>query len=184
MVLASNVTDNLVSSATVNGFALLWKEIRERTCTPMKHVTFWVYLLLGVVLCSGLGVWFEVIRYVYAANDAKPDSILVALLTFFPALVGSSSLQMVFGSEMKGLRAFALLLAVIFALGASWLAFGRPTDFYVAMDCAIGFSAAAVWIWWIANGADPSFRDNIPLNAPIGGDTSTPLSGSLDGFKH
>lgn len=178
------MADTSTTSPSVNGFSLLWKDLRDRTFKPVGHVTFWVYLFLGVVLCSGLGVWFEVIRYMYAAEGAKPDAILVALLTFFPALVGSSTLQMVFASEAKGLRAFALFLAVLFALAACWLAFGRPSDFTVAMRWALFFSTAAIWIWWIANGGDPSFRDNIPNNAPIGGDTSTPLSGSLDGFKH
>ncbi|MFD1703521.1 hypothetical protein ACFSCV_10950 [Methylopila henanensis] len=178
------MSESSLTSTSTNGFTLLGKDIWGRTCSPMRHVTFWVYLLLGVVLCSGLGVWFEVIRYAYGTNEAKPDAILVALLTFFPALVGSSSLQMVFGSEAKGLRAFALLLVVVFALAASWLAFGRPTDFSVAMRWALFFSVVAIWIWWIANGADPSFRDTVPVNAPIGGDPSVPLSGSLDGFKH
>lgn len=178
------MTDSATTPLSTNGFYLLWKDIWGRTCEPTKHVTFWVYLLLGVILCSGLGVWFEVIRYAYGTSDAKLDSILVALLTFFPALVGSSSLQMVFASEAKGLRAFALLLVVVFALAALWLAFGRPADLSEALIYAVLFSAGAVWIWWIANGADPSFRDNIPANAPIGGDPTVPLPGSLDGFKH
>jgi len=178
------VSETIATPSSANGFALLGKDIWWRTCAPMKHVTFWVYLLVGVVLCSGLGVWFEVIRYAYGESNAKPDAILVALLTFFPALVGSSSLQMVFASEAKGLRAFSMLLAVIFALAACWLAFGRPANFSTAMVWALIFSAAAIWIWWIANGADPSFRDNVPVNAPVGGDPSAPLSGSLDGFKH
>jgi hypothetical protein len=40
----------------------------------------------------------------------------------------------------------------------------------------------AIIIWWIANGLDPTFQDNIYYDAPLGGPPDAPLIGDTTEF--
>jgi hypothetical protein len=167
-----------------NGFKHLLRELAERTRAPIGHVTFWVYLVLGVILFGGLGVWLEWISYSYAVPKPSSDALRTALITFFQALVGSTSIQLVFAENNKPMRAFAILCLVIFLVPAIWLTLDRSVGPGPAFLLAGIASVAAVWIWWIAHAFEPVFRDQLNVTAPVGGETNVTPPGDLTGFKH
>ncbi|WP_287285871.1 hypothetical protein [Mesorhizobium sp.] len=166
-----------------NGFRYLGRELCRRFTTPMPHFTFWVYLILGVFVCGGFGIWFELVPYLYATNPGKLDGVFTALLTFFPTLVGSATLHLIFAENEKPLKAFSLLYCAGFVLLACWLGFAKPTDMRLAIGGATVGAVASVLIWWLANGLDPAFQDQLTPNAPVGGDTDVAPPGDLSGFK-
>ncbi len=111
--------------------------------------------------------------------------MLTALVTFFPALMGSSALQLIFGDVVKKpLKALALLVGTFAAITAWFL----PTDassvnersFFIAAS----LSVVAMWTWCLANADDPTFQDALDVAAPVGGSLDQPLNGDLSDFKH
>ena len=54
-------------------------------------------------------------------------------------------------------------------------------------ECLIKFgvllSIIAIFIWWVANGLDTTFYDNIDQETPTGGGIHQKLHGSVDGYK-
>ncbi len=175
---------NGLNAEEPSGFVYLGKELSRRTLAPVRHFTFWFYLVFGVLLFGGAGVELELLRYHYAAEGADAASILTAFVTFFPALIGSASLQLVFQDTIKPLRAFSIGVIVLSLILASWLTLDRTITKSTALLVAVPICVIAVWIWWLANAEDPTFRDLLDVAAPVGGNPSRELEGKLTGFKH
>ena len=80
-------------------------------------MAFWI----GIVLFGGLGIWFEVYNLVKALvlGTAGGDlwrPLRIAVAGLFPAIVGATSLQMVFEDKIKAPRGAAVCAALIFLL--------------------------------------------------------------------
>jgi len=152
---------------------------------PLGQVTFWVYLLIGVVLLGGLGVWIEALIFWFSTAETNSEHIRIALITFFPALVGSTSLELIFADTVtKPVRAFAVLCGFMCFGLATWLGVERNLSTIWAFPIASLASLAAIWIWWIAHGLDDIFYDHVDGAAAVGGDPTNPPVGSLDNFRH
>jgi hypothetical protein len=54
-----------------NSFLFLFNDLCTRFVTPIGQVTFWVYLLIGIVVCGGAPVWVELVRWLMGIS---PDS--------------------------------------------------------------------------------------------------------------
>ena len=173
-----------IQSLTTDGIVYLGLELRRRTIAPIRHATFWAYLMLGVIGVGALGVWLEIVRYRYGTNDATSESILTAVVTFFPALIGSSSLQVIFQDTLKPMRAVAMIGLIISIILASWLILDHAIPKATAFSVALVICLVSVWIWWVANADDPTFKDLLDVAAPVGGPPDQPLSGDLTGFTH
>ncbi|MEO6563885.1 MAG: hypothetical protein ABIN99_12715 [Nitrosospira sp.] len=164
------------------------KELRKRTVEPIYHFSFVTYFFLAVVVVGGVGVWLELISYFFLApktptGDASVERLHTAVITFFPALAGTASMQLIWAEDnQKFLRAFAILMLFFFFIVA--LAISNPMIFQQCTALIIGFIASgfALWTWWIANAKQQDYLDN--LDAPLGKrDPQAELAGNLDDFK-
>ena len=168
-----------------NGFTILWAELKRRFLAPVGHVTFWTYLLVGVIIFGGFPVWLEAILYFTSNISESTSHLRTALVAFSPALIGSVSFQLIFEEfgRNKRMLAFAIVVVVLFSLVGVTLILARRITDYVAISLAFGLSAFAVLEWWIANGLNPTFQDDFDVEAPVGGPPSQRPSGDLTGFR-
>lgn len=164
-----------------NSFAALWKYLRDQLSAPVGHVSFWFYLIGAIVVVGGLGVWVEVYQ---ATQRPNAPSVLTAIYTYFPAVAAAGSFQMnLEADDMKYVRSFALgafglvLVAVIFQ---ALHVFGDGVWSFVV---GIVGSIAALLLWWIANGKNPSFQDAVNPKDSLGADPSTEVSGGASSIK-
>jgi hypothetical protein len=163
----------------------LGNQIRQRTLQPATSFPFLVYLLIGVVLFGGLGIWAEILRLVIAKPPVELAGLIVAVLTFFPTLIGSTTLQLILASSSnsdKVMISFALLVLFIFLAAAVLLPFFSVSHPRTVLALAVVCSLAAIWVWWITNGLEPTFHSRQPDDA-TGGDPQRPMAGSFGDFK-
>ncbi len=177
----SDATD----TAEISDWTYLGREIKRRTVQPFSDAPFVFYVFLAIISFGCLGIWVEVVKIQLQQGTASYEGLLTAMATFFPALIGSASLQLILSSTGKADK-----ILVSFALIACFASFGSvvlisvfhaivPT---VCFWAAIGFSVFAIWLWWFTNGDDPTYK-NAPIDAPTGGDTGRKLKGNTAGFK-
>tara|TARA_R110000787_G_C13419772_1_gene444788 strand:- start:1306 stop:1848 length:543 start_codon:yes stop_codon:yes gene_type:complete len=162
----------------------LGREMHRRTFAPFKSVPFVFYFILAIVVLGGLGVWVEVAKTQLNQNW-KVDGLLTALSTFFPALIGSASLQLILkstDSSDKILISFSLLVCIPSFVGVGLIAAFFSLHPSLCLYAAIGFSILAVWFWWFTNGDDLTYR-NAPIDAATGGNTARTIKGNLSDFK-
>ena len=163
---------------TSNGFALIGAELWRRTCRPVGQFVYWTFFGLSVVALGGLGLWLELLEY----SSGEAGGVFTALITFFPALIGSCCLQMAFESNHRRLLAFALICATIALMSAATLFSTHPrTTWTWAM--AIFACLLSLWIWWIANADNLALHDEPTIDAPVGGDPDALLVGDTANFK-
>lgn len=179
--MSGNTTNNLSTS-----WKLLWDELWNRTKEPAAHASFVMYFLIAVVVIGAGGVWIELYSLLFLADTDCPSSSSVsglrtAIITFFPALAGTACMQLVWAEDKnKSLRSFAvtaLVLITILAIGISPSVIGSMTVFIFGLLASL----LALWLWWIANSKDPDLLDP-NLEAPLGKDPRSELSGDLTGF--
>ncbi|MDK1389671.1 hypothetical protein QN224_30370 [Sinorhizobium sp. 8-89] len=161
----------------------LKRELSHRFLTPMGHFTFWVYLFVGIVFFGGFGVWYEVIPFWFSRPGSTSAGIYTALLTFFPALAGSSALQLLFAEGQKPLKAFSVAYAVVFIALAVWLGFAKPSNPIIAFTGATIGALLAILMWWLTSGNDPAFNDAIDDRSTLGADPKSTPKGDLNGFE-
>lgn len=163
----------------------LGQQIRLRTIEPATSFPFLVYLLIGIVLFGGLGIWAEVLRIAIAKPPVELQGVIAATVTFFPTLIGSTALQLILDSSTtndKVMISFALLVLFVFLTAAILLPFFSAVQPVAVLIWAIICSIAAVWIWWIANGLNPTFHSRRP-DDETGGDTARAPAGSFGSFQ-
>jgi hypothetical protein len=167
------------SAARPNGFAFLMrKEIPHRLRSPIGQTGFWLYLVLAVLVLGGLAIYIEGLRYFRGPPGADARGLELALYTVFPAVMGSSSVQLALDKENSPTRNAGIATLVLCFFLAYYLItnIGLMSDW---ISILIGGLACAfsVFVWWVANGSEPIFQDQIRPDASIGGDIDTPLNG-------
>lgn len=173
-------TDELVGD-----WKYLGRELRKRTCDPITQVPFVIYVFLGIVMFGGLGVWTELYKVALSKSPREIGSLTTAFLTFFPALIGSTTLQLVYSSVNKGdkiIGAFSLFVFCIFVSFAIILPSFSTLCPVTVLVLAIICSICAVWVWWFANADDPTYKRLPPPDSATGGSIDRNLPGSLTGF--
>lgn len=172
-----------MSIAVDGGWADFRADLVRRTRKPLSHVTFVMHFLLSVVAIGGLGLWVELLNYSRASTPENLMSVRTAIATFFPALIGSTCLQVILGTFLKQLRAFAMLFTVTFAVIGFWLIFDRGMGSSRALLVGTAASLFSLWFWWIANADNPDFYDEeLAPTAAVGGNPERALGGDLEGF--
>ncbi|WP_141441580.1 hypothetical protein [Delftia acidovorans] len=149
-------------------------------------MSFTLYFLVAVILLGGTGVWFELHAYLtYVPTPENPSvsaaALRTAVLTFFPALAGTSCMQLIWDTgEFRSLRAFATSVLVILGVAAAAVA---PAHISATVALSIGCIASGIafWMWWIANAEQTGLQD-INTDAPMGKDPNTEPAGDLNGF--
>lgn len=174
-------------------FKELGKEAWSRTLKPSRSPSFLVFFVLAVFGLGALGIWLELYALILpdpgssAGNIARLHSDLsplrVALLTFFPAVAGTSAMQLIWAEKPKHFRSVSVLFLFIFLIAALITSPARVPDWF-ALTTGTGMSLLSMWVWWIANATQRDLLDErIDLDSPTGGDDATaPMSGSTEGF--
>lgn len=171
---------------SITSWVTLFRELRKRTVEPASHASYVMYFCVAVVLVGGSGVWLEMHSYLFfAPTPEQPipstSALRIAVITFFPALAGSSCMQLIWAeNQHKSLRAFAitalaLLTGVVIAIAPSVVSNSA------ALWTGVAASIVALWTWWIANAKQ---QDLLDIDAATGKkDTGGELPGNLDEFK-
>ncbi|WP_146120768.1 hypothetical protein [Roseobacter denitrificans] len=162
----------------------LGREIWRRTWQPFKNVPFVFYVVLAIICLGGLGIWVEVIKS-QLGQSADRSGLLTALSTFFPALIGSASLQLILtstGNSDKVLVSFSLLACFLSFFGVVLITVFFPVHPGWSLGAAIWFGIFAVWFWWFTNGDELTYQ-NAPIDAAAGGSTTRSVKGNLNDFK-
>ena len=169
--------------SAANSFLPLGRELRLRFFTPWLQVSFWAYLILGIVLCGGVAIWVEVLKYL--AHIGGAESIRTAINAYFPAIGCAAAVQLAFAAETKKyLLSFSLLIAALFAaFSLVVLLLERTPVSSFSFVAGIVGSLFAVLTWWIANGLEPTYQDIVDPEAAVGGATQDPLPGDTSDFK-
>lgn len=181
-MVAETATENQNDS-----WSILGKELKRRTVQPKRHVSFALYFFIAVVVLGGAGIWLELYAYISQPTTSSGPSpsagaLRTAVITFFPALAGTSCMQLIWeNDDFRSLRAFATSALVVLFLTALAIAPAAVTTTAALwIGCAASF--AALWTWWIANADQQGLMDLDP-DAPMGKkDPEADLSGNLDGF--
>lgn len=167
-----------------SSFVLLWTDLRTRFVTPIGQVTFWVFLLIGIIVCGGAPIWCELFRLKVGAT-VDTENLRTAVNCYFPAIGGAAAAQLMFAAEnrQKYLTSFSFLAAFFFFIATILtlaLEKAPPTCFHWFIGVLL--SIFAILMWWLANGLDRTFRDDLNPDAPLGGSPDAPLVGNTAGF--
>ncbi|MFS2034782.1 hypothetical protein ACEN8I_12225 [Polaromonas sp. CT11-55] len=161
----------------------LKRELTVRTKKPLFYPGFVIFFLVAILGLAPAGFWIEVFLYFMSCSE-DATAIRNAFVSFVPAFVAATCMQLIWAEEKKSIRAFAVLLLAICMLG---LVFCRST--YISDLAAIVWGTlstlTAWWMWWIANANQKEFQEEEPDSSinPLGGPgLDRPLSGDLTGF--
>jgi len=164
----------------------LWGRIRSMTIDPIEHPPF-VFNAILAMSFAGLGIWTEIIRLILKGESIDLSGLLTAVLTFFPALAGSASIQLVVaatGKKDKSITALGILLMTASSMLAVVLAIFSERYPYAVLIFGALAAFFSVWVWWIANGEDPNFKVTpVDPESFTGGDLDRPMSGDLGGIN-
>ncbi len=173
-----------MAAAPTGGWSDFRSDLARRTRIPFAHVTFVIYFVASIVLIGGLGLWVELINYARSTGPGDLTSVRTAVATFFPALIGSTCLQVQIGKFQKQARAVSFLSMLIFAVVGFWLIFDRGLADCTVLAVGTLCSLFSLWFWWVANADNVDLYDDEPPNAATGGeDTGRPLGGDLTEFQ-
>jgi len=162
-------------------------EISRRTKTPLTDATFIFYVVFGILIFGGLGIWIEIMKIILSPANTSWNGILTALAAFYPALIGAACLQLVLESVRKSEKLMAvfsvgiLLVTIIAAVVFGVFEFNGVYP-GISFWGTIGLSVLGVWVWCVANGDNPDLQTSDPY-AASGGDTKRKLKGDTSEFK-
>jgi hypothetical protein len=163
---------------------VLRRELRGRTARPVSSVPFISYFIVSVVILGGLGIWVELVRFSVFSDRQCLSGLMTALLTFFPAVMGSSTSHLILSSsDNKILRSFGLLLFVASFAVAIFIAVISPPYPVTSLVIGVVLSLLGLWGWWIANANDPALQNDPPVDAPTGGSPERALTGQIGDFR-
>lgn len=163
----------------------LWRTLAERTSLPWRHPTFVLYFVVAVILVGGAGLWLELYKLSFATAESSTslEALRTAIITFFTALAGSSSMQVILEeNDDRAMRAMAICVLTVLSALALIIAPASVSD-CTAVKLGLVGCGLALWTWWIANAKQPGLQDE-RADAAVGRrDPKAGLAGSLDGFK-
>lgn len=162
-----------------NSFKVVGGFIVNRLCTPLSHVSFWSYFFLAIILFGPAGVWVELFRLL-KSNSGELDGLLTAIYTYFPAIVAGAGAQLIMDGPPKPVSSFVMVwIAISFVLVMPhFTGLIKPTN-SLYIGC-LG-TAMAFFLWWVANGENPSYLDSHPSDA-LGAAPSSEPAGDASNF--
>lgn len=173
---------NLDREVSTGGWKDFRDDLRRRWRQPLRHATYCFYFVSSVLFIGCLGIWLE---FALLARSDWQDAtnLKSAIATFFPALIGSTCLQLLLQQTLKALKAFSIAFMLFFFVIGAWLIADRDLPDWIAFSIGVASSVASLWYWWIANADNADFFDDQTPTASVGGDdTARALDGSLTGF--
>jgi hypothetical protein len=158
----------------------LFTPVYRRLTKPVKQLSFWVVLVLGIIVLGYLAVMIEAVRVAFAKEpDFEP--LKLAYATAILAVGAPCQMQLILGQD-KMLRVLAIVLIFLNLALAYCVGSQAQGALWVNVSGLIGLLIATC-SWWLANGEDELFQDRPAPAAPSGGDTSRELSGGSSGVK-
>jgi MFS family permease len=157
-----------------------WALIGRRLKLPCRQWTFYVVLILGILVLGYLAVWIEVVRvWDFKPSDEHPqpnlESLRLAYATAILAVGAPCFMQLVLTlNKMAAISGFVLLF--LFAFMAYCVSNAEAGPGGVHFYGVVGLFVATL-LWWLANGEDELFQDRVPFNAGSGGDPRRDLKG-------
>ncbi|HEV7270006.1 hypothetical protein [Pseudoxanthomonas sp.] len=169
------------------------EEMVKRTKIPLRHPSFVIFFSLAVVGLGGLGIWLELYSALVPVNHAEDakgaleelstNTLRTAFITFFPAVAGTSAMQLIWAESSKHFRSVAALLLFCFLVTAL-LIFPSRVSNTCAISLGVLMSLLSLWVWWIANAKQEDLLDKIDLDAPVGGgNPRARLNGDTTGWN-
>jgi len=163
-----------------DGYARLFDEVKRRWHEPRSHPTFALFFIGSFLIFAAIGVWLELAKLVFGIGNehGSAAALRTAIATYFPAVLGSSVLQLAISDSLRSLRALGQIIAPIFFALACVLVFAGNLLDWAAIALGLIASAAALACWWIANADELSLRDEpLPEVATGKADPTAPLLG-------
>ena len=171
---------------TMGHWGYLGQELWRRAVQPVHSVPFVTYFLLAIIGLGCLGIWVELFELRTADSLPVSNGLLTALVTFYPAMIGSTSLRWIFHSTGEGNKILvsiglfacvACFLSILYIIGSSQSAVFEK--YLVALVASI----IAIVLWWLANGDDDAFEQSVPSDTATGGHPDRQLKGGTKNFK-
>jgi len=159
-----------LQSSAPNTFFALGAELWSRLRNPSLNFTYWTHLLIGVCFYGAIGIWTEVLRRFLLHTEEGNGNILLAMHTFYPAIIGATAMQLMLNKDAQTyIRSFGQLIStVFFTMAAVCILAANNIDEALSFRLAGVGVLAAVLFWWIANALDEGLKDVDPTN-PMGG---------------
>ncbi|MBF0355963.1 MAG: hypothetical protein HQL43_12070 [Alphaproteobacteria bacterium] len=163
-----------------------WAMIGRRLKQPCQQYSFYVVLILGIVILGYLAVWIEAWHaWKFTATPTKPDIDLdplkLAYATAILAVGAPCCMQIALTLNKMAILTGIVLIFLILTITYS-LATVNFSHIFVHLLGAPGL-LLAILSWWLANGEDELFQDRVKPYAASGGDTTRDLSGGNSGVK-
>ncbi|AXS40168.1 hypothetical protein [Breoghania sp. L-A4] len=166
------------------------KELRRRTKTPLSDLTFIFYLVFGVVLFSGFGVFVEIVKYWFSGSPLDVQGlqgVRAALAVFYPALIGAASLQLTLeavknSKTLMAVFAISSLLIMLIAAAVLGIQEFRQEGPKHIFSLSFILSLFGLWIWTVANADNPDLKTKPKPEDAVGGSVTRKLPGSTTGF--
>lgn len=191
-------------------YAVIGRELWDRTKKPWKFASFLIYFLVSVVGFGGLGIWLELYEHVipappdflvsasaavavglevfvggFSGPETDYTALRAAVLTFFPVIAGTAATQLLWTEDAtalaKPLRSTAFALLSMFLVAALCVYPQRVPDL-VAISIGVVASIGSLWMWVIANANQVALSDSAGADAASGGDPLRELPGSTTDF--
>lgn len=168
------------ADAEYDGYSRLFEEVKRRWREPRSHPTFALFFIGSFLIFAAIGVWLELSKLVFGIGSevGSAAALRTAIATYFPAVLGSSVLQLAISDSLRSLRALGQIVAPIFFALAYVLVFAENLLDWAAIILGIIASAAALVCWWIVNADDPALLDEpLPEVATGKANPTAPLLG-------
>ena len=166
---------------STNTVRLLGQELWRRIHRPLLQVTFWSFIMLGIVFFGGFAIWIEILKYIVADHKTS-EGIRLAILTYYPAVGCAAGRQIAIYEEKRGyLREFGNVTAIGLLVGCGTSFFLQDKYPVGVLICSVFLSIFAVFLAWVAVGLDKPFDEPDP-DVTVGGDPTAALSGDSGDF--
>ena len=169
----------------VGDWISLWRELDRRTRQPWKHGPLVMYVVVALVGLGGLGIWVEAVKFILSEEPESYDGIFTAVVTFYPALIGSASFQLLLiatGNVDRTMTAFSVLVLMISVGSALLLSVFHDRYPTVCLLSAIPLAIFSIWLWSITNVDNPIYK-TLPIDTPSGGSPFRDLKGDISTFE-
>lgn len=169
-----------------DGYGRLVAEVKRRWHAPRNHPTYMAYFIGSFVLFAAVGAWLELAKILAASGSSDWGPLRTAIATYFPAILGSVAMQLSISDAPRSLRAWGHIFAGLFLALSLFLIVAPNLRDWAAILLGLVGSAAALAFWWVVNADEAALRDDIPLEAAVGGkNPEAPLLGQddLDEFQ-
>lgn len=156
--------------------------MREFICTqtikPLSHITFWMYMIIGIIVLGGLGFWFEFFKYL--KNKDTTDAIKTALIMFAPPLLNTSAIQMCLSKKKVELhtKSAVFFIAFFVNLACFFLLFFDPLfDSWSFILTMVFILVVTIWIALLQSSLNEDLYDfSIEPLGPDPNETQLPES--------